>query len=88
MLFRSVLVCASGGISCVADDGASRQEFRLDNRRVGLFVPPMIWSMQYRFSRDAVLLVLAELPYEADDYIRDYEEFLELVAHDGHPAAG
>lgn len=75
-----LLICASGEVSCVADDGTSRQELRLSSPEVGLLVPPFVWSMQYRYSVDAVLLVLAELPYDPDDYIRDYEEFLELVS--------
>ena len=39
----------------------------------------MIWSVQYRFSPDAVLLALCSEPYDAADYIRDYAEFLALV---------
>lgn len=75
-----LLVCVSGEVSCVADDGASRQGFRLTNPEVGLYIPPLVWSMQYRYSSDAVLMVLAELPYDPNDYVRDYEEFLELLA--------
>ena len=78
-----LLVCMSGEVSCIADDGTARQEFRLTSPKVGLHIPPMIWSMQYRYTRDAVLVVFAELPYDPDDYIRDYEEFLELVAPSG-----
>jgi hypothetical protein len=39
----------------------------------------MVWSVQYRFSTDAALAVLASDPYDATDYIRDYEEFLTLA---------
>ena len=78
-----LLVCMSGEVSCVVDDGVARQELRLASPRVGLHIPPMIWSMQYRYAADAVVVVLAELPYDPDDYIRDYEEFLELVAPSG-----
>ena len=39
----------------------------------------MVWGVQYRYSPDAVLLVFASEEYDADDYIRDYEEFVELV---------
>jgi UDP-2-acetamido-3-amino-2,3-dideoxy-glucuronate N-acetyltransferase len=81
-----VLVCVAGEVSCVADDGTARQAFRLTNPTVGLYLPPLVWGMQYRYSRDAVLLVLAELPYDPDDYVRDYEEFLELAA--GRAAEG
>jgi UDP-2-acetamido-3-amino-2,3-dideoxy-glucuronate N-acetyltransferase len=75
-----LLVCMSGEVSSVADDGSSRQEFRLASPRVALYIPPMVWSMQYRYTSDACLMVLAELPYDPDDYVRDYEEFLEVVA--------
>ena len=81
-----LLVCVSGEVSCVADDGVARQELRLTSPRIGLHIPPMIWSMQYRYTADAVLVVFAELPYDPDDYIRDYEEFLELVAPSGSGA--
>ncbi len=37
----------------------------------------MTWGIQYRYSRDAILLVFASDLYDPEDYIRDYEEFLE-----------
>ena len=40
----------------------------------------MIWATQYKFTQDAVLLVLASDVYKADDYIRNYDEYLELVS--------
>jgi hypothetical protein len=43
---------------------------------MGVFMPEMIWGTQYRFSPDAVLLVFASRPYEAEDYLRTYGEFL------------
>ena len=39
----------------------------------------MCGTTQYKYSNDAVLLVLASHEYDADDYIRDYSEFLEWV---------
>ena len=75
-----LLVCMSGEARCIADDGrGSRQEFVLSTSKAGLYLPPMIWGMQYGYTRDACLVVLAELPYDPDDYIRDYEEFVALV---------
>jgi serine acetyltransferase/dTDP-4-dehydrorhamnose 3,5-epimerase-like enzyme len=74
-----VLFCMAGEVRCVADDGSNRQEFRLAGPEVGIYIPPMVWSMQYRYTGNAVLVVLAQLPYDPDDYIRDYEEFLTLV---------
>ena len=51
----------------------------MDSARIGLHLPPRVWGIQYRFSPDAVLLVLASDRYSAADYIRNYDEFLALV---------
>jgi UDP-2-acetamido-3-amino-2,3-dideoxy-glucuronate N-acetyltransferase len=75
-----LLICLQGTISCVVDDGRTRDEIRLEGPDQALHVPPMVWATQYKYSRDAVLLVLASLPYDAADYIRDYDEFLSLAA--------
>lgn len=69
------LVCVSGSVSVVADDGNIREEFLLDSCAFGLYLPPMTWGVQYRFSSDAVLLVFASDFYDPRDYIRDYREF-------------
>jgi hypothetical protein len=63
----------------VADDGRNRQEFVLDSPTVGLYLPPMVWGIQYKYTEDAVMLVLASDKYDPASYIRDYSEFLELV---------
>ncbi len=72
------LVCVSGSVAVVADDGNNREEFLLQNPGQAVYLPPMVWGIQYRYSSDAVLLVLASHNYDSDDYIRDYESFLEL----------
>jgi acetyltransferase-like isoleucine patch superfamily enzyme/dTDP-4-dehydrorhamnose 3,5-epimerase-like enzyme len=73
------LVCLKGELSLVVDDGCRRQEVRLQSPEVGVHLPPMVWAVQYRFSPDAVLLVLASDAYDPLDYIRDYEEYQELT---------
>jgi dTDP-4-dehydrorhamnose 3,5-epimerase-like enzyme len=73
------LVCVHGSCSVIADDGTSRGEFLLDNPSRGLYLPPMTWSIQYKYTPDAVLLVLASAPYDAQDYIRDYNQFRKWI---------
>lgn len=72
------LVCVHGRCSVMADDGRHRQEFLLDSPDVGIYIPPMTWAVQYKYSRDGVLLALVSDVYDPDDYIRDYGEFLAL----------
>ena len=78
-LCHQFLVCVRGACSVLADDGMRRQEFRLDHPRLGLYLPPLVWGVQYKFSPGAVLLVFASHPYDPDDYIRDYDAFLAGV---------
>ena len=76
---HQLLVCIRGAVTIVVDDGKRRAELTLDRPTLGLYVPPMVWAIQYRYTSDAMLLVLASDPYDADDYIRDYDEFRRLV---------
>ena len=73
------LLCVKGSCSMVVDDGTSRREVKLDSPELGIYLPPMVWGIQYKYSSDAVLLVFASDFYDASDYIRDYQEFLSLV---------
>jgi UDP-2-acetamido-3-amino-2,3-dideoxy-glucuronate N-acetyltransferase len=75
---QQFLVCVAGRCNVVTDDGNNRHEVALDSPAKGVYVPPMVWATQYKFTRDAVLLVLASDYYDAQDYIRDYGEFLAL----------
>lgn len=72
------LVCVHGRCAVVADDGRHRQEFILDSPHIGIYIPPMTWAVQYKYSRDGVLMALVSDVYDPGDYIRDYAEFLAL----------
>lgn len=74
------LICVSGRVTVAVDDGRNRGEVVLDRPTMGIYVPPMVWASEYRYEDDAVLLVLASHPYDSDDYIRQYDEFLAAVA--------
>ncbi len=87
---EQLLVCLSGSVSVMVDDGQRRQEVVLDSPELALHVPPMVWAVQYKYTADAVLLVFASDLYKPEDYIRDYEEFQrERAAYDeGRSQAG
>lgn len=72
------LVCVKGSCAVVVDDGRNREEIFLDSPGIGLYIPAMVWATQYKYSSDAVLLVLASDVYDAEDYIRNYDEFLAV----------
>jgi UDP-2-acetamido-3-amino-2,3-dideoxy-glucuronate N-acetyltransferase len=76
---QQFLVCIKGSCAVMIDDGRQRAEVHLDRPNLGLYIPPMVWGVQYKYTPDAVLLVLASDIYRAEDYIRDYDEFLDVV---------
>lgn len=83
---EQVLIALSGAVTCLVDDGAHREEVRLDRPDVALHMPALVWGSQFHYTPDAVLGVFASLPYDAADYVRDYEEFRVLVG--GENAVG
>jgi len=75
---EQVIIAVSGTITFTTEDvDGNKEEFILDSPEKGLFIPKLIWR-DIKFSHNAVLLCLASEKYIADDYIRDYQTFLEL----------
>lgn len=77
---HELLVCVRGECRIAVDDGTSRGEIVLDQPNVGVHLRPMTWISHLGYSPDAVLLALCSARYDADDYIRDYDEFTALVS--------
>ena len=73
------LICVNGSCRVLLDNGTTRSEVVLDRPEVAVYMPPMIWGTQYRYSADAVLIVFASHHYDSADYLRTYEEFLAEV---------
>ncbi len=73
------MICVTGTVAVAVDDGERRAEVLLDSPTLAVHVPPLVWGTQYRYDRNATLLVFASHEYDPDDYIRDYDEFLALA---------
>lgn len=73
------LICVRGSCAVLADDGVNRTEVLLDSPDKGVYLPPMVWGVQYKYTEDAVLLVFASHHYDAADYIRNYAEYIAEI---------
>ncbi|UKK59607.1 FdtA/QdtA family cupin domain-containing protein [Prevotella communis] len=73
------LIAASGSFEVVLDDGINKRTVLLNRPFWGLHVPPGIWASEQGFSSGSICLVLASEGYDADDYIRDYDKYLEYI---------
>ena len=81
--YHQFIIAVSGEIAVVLDDGKQACVVKLSNSSVGIYVPPLVWSVQYGHSSDARLLVLCSETYDRSDYISDYLEFRNLVGQQG-----
>ena len=73
---QQLIVCVMGRFEVVVDDGRQRRRIELSRADQGLYIPQMIWRELESFCSGAVCIVLASLPYDERDYIRDREEYL------------
>lgn len=76
---EGLMVALSGSFSVTIDDGKDTRTFTLDRPYRALYIPAGIWRTIDNFSSGAICMVLASDKYDADDYVRDYEEFKKLT---------
>jgi len=75
---QEFIVALSGSFDVVLDDGKEKKVFTLNRSYYGLYVPKGLWREMENFSTNALALVLSSTNYDANDYIRNYDEFLNL----------
>ena len=75
---KQLIIATSGSFDIKIDDGDNYKIYHMNNPEKGLYICPMIWREINNFSSDAVLMVLASTKYDPDDYIHNYEEFIEF----------
>ncbi|NPD91537.1 sugar 3,4-ketoisomerase [Xylanibacter muris] len=81
---KQFLVALSGSFTVTLDDGTEKRTFLLNHPYQGLLIETGIWRTMDDFSSGAVCLVLASEVYDEDDYIREYDKFLEYVSDADH----
>ncbi len=74
---EQVIIAVAGSFDFILDDGYHTQKFTLNHSNQGLYVCPMVWRQALNFSSDSICLVLASAHHTEQDYLRNYEEFLQ-----------
>lgn len=74
-----VLINVAGKSKVRITDGTEEFIVELNKPMMGVYIPKMIWKDMYDFSSDSVLLVLASTHYDGKEYIRNYDEYLEIM---------
>jgi uncharacterized RmlC-like cupin family protein len=70
------LIAASGSFEVLVDDSKTKRIVQLNRPYVGLYIPPGIWASEINFSSGSICLVFASHTYNENDYIRNYEDYL------------
>lgn len=74
---HQVLICLNGSVKIKLKNPNEEEVVELNNQSVGLYIGPLIWREMFDFSEGSVLLVLASEYYNENDYIRNYDFYLE-----------
>ena len=78
---QEFIVALSGSFDVLVDDGKERRIFQLNRSYYGLYIPAGLWREMENFSTNSLALELGSIPYNPDDYIRDYLVFLYSAAN-------
>ena len=76
------IVALSGSFDVVLDNGIEKKTFALNRSYYGLYVPNLYWREMENFSTNSLAMIVSSTDYNADDYIRDYNEFLSKVKNE------
>lgn len=79
---KQLAICVSGSCTFLLDNGKEKENIELTSPTQGLLIEGLLWREMYDFSPDCVLVVLADYYYDESDYIRDYNQFLEVARND------
>ena len=84
-----VLINVAGTSKVRVKDGRGNEAvYSLNRPRTGIYLPRMVWKEMYDFSEDSVLLCISSEHYDPEEYIRDYDVFVEELSRNGTPLAG
>lgn len=73
---EELIIALSGSFDIVVDDGAGLKTFTLNRSYYGLYIPKGLWREIKEFSTNALALEFGSIPYDVNDYIRNYDAFL------------
>lgn len=75
---EELIVALSGSFDVIVNDGKEKKTFSLNRSYYGLYVPKGTWREMQNFSTNSLALILSSTNYDESDYIRDYDEFMQI----------
>ncbi len=79
---EELIIALSGSFDVLVDDGSKKSIFPLSRSYYGLYLAPGVWRQMQSFSTNSLALVISSTQFSEDDYIRDYNEYLDFLKND------
>jgi len=76
---QEVIVALSGSFDVVLSNGKEEVKYTLNRSYYGLYVPRMVWRQLENFSTNSLALIVADQPYDENDYLRDFSIFQKIA---------
>ena len=76
---QEFIVALSGSFDVIVDDGTLKETYSLNRSYYGLYIPSGLWRQMQNFSTNSLAMVLSSTQFSANDYIRNYKEYLEFI---------
>ena len=76
---QELIIALSGSFDVVLNDGEQEYKYTLNRSYHGVLVPKMIWRKLQNFSTNSLAVIISSTEYDADDYLRDFNEFKKLT---------
>lgn len=73
---EELIISMSGSFEILVDDGKEQKTFTLNRSYYGLYIPKGLWREIKEFSTNALALEFGSIPYDVNDYVRNYDAFL------------
>lgn len=74
-----IVVALQGGCIFEIDDGHEKSSVTLNDPAQALYLPARVWRTFHSFEQGTILLIIADRPYDKEDYIFNYDDFLQIV---------
>lgn len=75
---HELIIALSGAFDVVVRGGHQERRYTLNRSYFGLYLPPLTWRHMENFSTNSFSLHLSSTPYDREDYIRDFDEFVRI----------
>ena len=75
---KELIIALSGSFDVVVDNGVEKKTYSLNRSYYGLYIPNGLWRHLENFSTNSLALIVASEEYNESDYIRNYEQYIEL----------